>query len=113
MDAWTPETYQQTILNQHPLVLLSFSADWCEPSRLQVPVLEELRTAYSDRAHIDIFDVDQQTALADHWQVRTLPACLLFARGELVEALAGFQAREYLQEYLDYLSETLKQTQAD
>lgn len=112
MDTWLPEVYQQTVLDRHPLVLISFTADWCEPSRLQIGILEELRATYSDRAHIDIFDVDQQSKLADHWQVRTLPACLLFARGELVEALAGFQAREYLQEYLDYLAETLKQTPA-
>ncbi|HNV69373.1 MAG TPA: thioredoxin family protein [Candidatus Ozemobacteraceae bacterium] len=110
MNVWTPEAFQQDILNQHPLVLVSFSAEWCEPSRLQVPILQTLRSSYADRAHIEIFDVDQQTPLADHWQVRTLPASLLFAKGELVEALAGFQAREYLQEYLDYLSESLKQT---
>lgn len=108
MEVWTPEAFQEKVLATHPLVLVSFSAEWCAPGCLQLPILEALKPRFSERVHFEIFDVDQQTPLADFWQVRTLPATLLFLKGELVEALAGYQAPEYLQEYLEFLSESLK-----
>jgi len=54
---------------------------------------------------IETIDVDQQADLADHLQVRTLPATLVYAEGELVEHLHGYQAEDFLTAYIKHIIE--------
>ena len=84
------------------ITLVTFLAEWCAPSRRQRAILETLFAAYADRVPIGVVDVDQAEALCEKLEIRTLPASLLFVKGEIVESLPGFQQEKYLREYLDH-----------
>jgi thioredoxin-like negative regulator of GroEL len=52
---------------------------------------------------IEIIDVDQHEKLADRFNARTLPTSVIFAQGEIVEVLPGYQTLDFLQSYLSHI----------
>ncbi|HNW33641.1 MAG TPA: thioredoxin domain-containing protein [Candidatus Ozemobacteraceae bacterium] len=78
-------------------------ATWCQPSIRQQESLEKLAAEYAGKALIGTVDVDADGAIADRFEVRTLPGILLFARGELVESLPGFQPEDFLRACIEQL----------
>lgn len=105
------ERFDDLIIKSRVVAAIAFRADWCRPSKLQIPVMENLHRDYSKQAMIHLLDVDHDSVLAERFDIRTLPTTLLFADGELIEALIGFQQEEFLRSYLDHLLAVLAQQQ--
>ncbi len=99
----TSEDFDQKIISGKDPAMLVFTATWCRPCALQKPVIEKIAAAFSTSIRIEIIDVDAQSELADRLQVRTLPATLLYADGELVEHLHGYQAEDFLTSYVNHI----------
>lgn len=95
--------FDQEILEKKTTALITFTAEWCRPCLLQKPVIQQLAGKYSNRALVETIDVDVHAELADRYGARTLPTTILFAQGEIVEALAGYQTEEFLSSYLDMI----------
>ena len=95
--------FDQEILEKKSTALITFTADWCRPCLLQKPIIKNLAEKYSGKVVIETIDVDTQAELADRWGARTLPTTILFAQGEIIETLAGYQSEEFLISYLDML----------
>ncbi len=95
--------FDQNIIAGKKPAMLVFTAAWCRPCGLQRPVIEKISASFSNSIRIEIIDVDEQSDLADRLQVRTLPATLLYADGELVEHLHGYQAEDFLTSYVNHI----------
>lgn len=95
--------FEQLIVTKKATALLFFTAAWCRPCLLQKPVIESLKQKYAQQVLIDVIDVDADASLADKFSARTLPTCVLFCEGEVVEALAGYQAEDFISSYLDHI----------
>ena len=105
--------FAQEIIEKKTPAMLVFTAEWCRPCALQKPLVSKLSEDFGDQVLIEIIDVDEQADLADHLQVKTLPATLVYAEGELVEHLHGYQAEDFLTAYLKHLiGQTKRQTPA-
>ncbi len=98
-----PETFAREIVEKKKTAVLIFSAQWCKPSRLQMQIVDELQQEFSEKVMIEVVDVDQEPALADQFQARTLPTTVLHAQGEIVEILPGYQTLDFLQAYLRHI----------
>ncbi len=106
--------FDQEILEKKAIAMITFTAEWCRPCLLQKPVIENLSPRYAGKAVIETIDVDTHAELADRYGARTLPTTILFAQGEIVETLAGYQTEEFLTSYLDMiLVEVSKATPKD
>ncbi|PKL49888.1 MAG: thiol reductase thioredoxin [Candidatus Riflebacteria bacterium HGW-Riflebacteria-2] len=104
--------FDQEILEKKNVALITFTADWCRPCLLQKPVIKNLAERYANRAVIESIDVDSHEELANRYGARTLPTTVLFAQGEIIETLAGYQSEEFLISYLDMiLAEVAKAAQ--
>lgn len=97
------ENFDQCIIEKKVVALVCFVADWCKPSLLQKDVIKQLAQDHKDSAIIELIDVDKNEKLADRFNARTLPTTVIFAEGELIEILPGFQPLEFLQSYLDHI----------
>jgi len=72
-------------------VLVDFYATWCGPCQTMMPVLDQLKKDLGDGIKIIKIDVDKNKALASKFQVRGVPAFMIFKNGKQVWRGAGVQ----------------------
>ncbi len=78
---------QEELQRDDMLVLVSYSADWFEPSRQMKPELERLAWKYGDKVVILDIHIDEEQALAKKEKVGVIPDYRLFYQGkELAKA---------------------------
>lgn len=94
----TLENFQQVILegSRDKLVLVDFWADWCEPCKQLMPVLEKLATEFKDRVILAKINCDQQEQLAAQFGVRSLPTVAFFKDGQPVDGFAGVEPEQQI-----------------
>ncbi len=83
------------IINETPLVLVDFYADWCGPCKMMKPILSDLKSKIGNSARILKIDVDKNKRLAGSLNVQSIPTLVLYKKGEVVWRKAGIvQANE-------------------
>lgn len=99
----TTQTFQTDVLekSQEIPVLIDVWADWCQPCKAQLPILEKLAAEYQGKFIVAKIDADKEPALAQHLGVRSLPSLKLIFQGQLVKDFAGLQQETELRAVLD------------
>ena len=95
--------FNERIIESGRISLIAFVADWCKPSMLQKEVVLSIKEKLDDSFEIHLIDVDANENLADTYHARTLPTVGLFAKGEIVEILFGYQPEDFLMSYLEHI----------
>ena len=95
----TKENFEEQVLRSEQPVLLDFWAGWCGPCRRMSPVVDELA---EENPHVRVgkVNVDEETELAERFNVFSIPTFLVFKRGELAARTAGVQPKNALEELL-------------
>lgn len=92
--------------SQEKVVLIDFWADWCEPCKQLMPVLEKIASDYPDDLILAKINCDEQQAIAGQFGVQSLPTIVVFKDGQPVDGLAGMQPESAIREMLSkYLPE--------
>jgi len=85
-------------------VLIDFWADWCEPCKNLMPVLEKLAAEYDGAFLLAKVNADEQQMIAGQFGVRSLPTVMLMKDGQPQDGFMGAQpetaVRELLEKYL-------------
>lgn len=81
------------------LVLVDFYADWCGPCKMQSPVLEEVSNEM-DNVTIVKLNVDNDPAIAQKFNVMSIPTLMLFKNGDAIATTVGFQAKPQLIDFI-------------
>ena len=111
----TLQNFQQVLLegSKEKLVIIDFWADWCEPCKQLMPVLEKLAGEYSDQVILAKINCDDQQELAMQFGIRSLPTVAFFKNGEPVDSFGGVKTegeiREILNKHLPSPSDNLIQ----
>lgn len=87
-------------LSQQKLVMFDFWADWCEPCKQLMPVLEKIAADYPEHLVLAKVNCDQEQQLAMHFGVRSLPTVLLIKDGQPVDGFAGVEPESQIRERL-------------
>lgn len=99
----TLENFQQVILqeSQNKIVMVDFWADWCEPCKDLMPILDKLAAEYAEKLLLAKVNCDQQQEIAAQFGVRSLPTVMLVKDGQPIDGFAGVQPEAQIREMLD------------
>ena len=85
-------------------VVVDFWADWCEPCKVLMPLLEKIAAEYQGAFLLAKVNADEQQMIAQQFGVRSLPTVMVVQGGQPVDGFAGAlpeaQVREMLEKYL-------------
>lgn len=81
-------------------VLVDFWADWCEPCKALMPVLEKLAAEFFGRFLLARVNADTQQMISSQFGVRSLPTVMLMKDGQPVDGFTGAQTEVQVREFL-------------
>ena len=81
-------------------VLIDFWAPWCAPCRMLEPVIEQLAAEYDGKAKVGKVNVDEETGLAQQFQVMSIPTIVLMKDGKVINQLIGVRSKAELESLL-------------
>jgi thioredoxin 1 len=96
----TDKNFDETI-NKNPLALIDFWAGWCGPCRALAPAIEELAKEYAGKVFIGKLDVDENPAIAEKFNVSSIPTVVILKNCCEVERIIGLCNK---QRYIDALN---------
>lgn len=89
----TKETFDKA-LNDNNVIIVDFWAEWCGPCRMVAPVLEEIQDEY--KVTVGKLNIDDHPELADKYQIRSIPAMIVFEKGIPVKTVIGARPKHVL-----------------
>ena len=93
--------FDQVVLQSEKPVLVDFWAGWCRPCLMVAPILDELAKEYSGKINFVKIDVDQNPKTATRYGIMSIPALIIFKKGEPVSNITGFRPKAELKQSLD------------
>lgn len=93
------EEFKKEIAADKP-VLVDFWATWCNPCKMQAPILHEFAEEMGDKIKVLKVDVDEVGALCYEYSVESIPTLMVFKGGELVDKTIGLTTKAGLSELI-------------
>jgi thioredoxin 1 len=83
------KNFDAEVLSSEVPVVVDFWATWCGPCRQIAPALEEFATKYDGKVKITKLNVDDHQEIAQKYRVMSIPAVLLFKKGNVADQVVG------------------------
>ena len=80
--------FETEVLKSDKKVLVDFYADWCGPCKMMGPVLEAVAKE-NDNIDVVKINVEEEQELAMRYRVMSIPALMVFEKGEVVKKSVG------------------------
>ena len=101
VQTFTDGNFEDTVIKAGGPVLVDFWAEWCGPCKRLGPTIDQLATDYAGRVTIGKLNVDDNPNTASKFQIRGIPAVLLFKDGQVVETVVGLAPKEDFKRAID------------
>jgi thioredoxin 1 len=93
MKTFTETSFNSEVLSASTLTVVDVTAPWCGPCRLIAPFLERLAEEYAGRVRFGKVDVDESPDIPRRYELKGIPAVLLFKEGKVVERIQGAKTK--------------------
>lgn len=103
----TEQTFEIDVLelSRELPVVVDFWAAWCGPCQRLGPILEQAVAEREGAVALVKVDIDEQPALAQRYEIRSIPAVKAFRNGRVQSEFAGLQSPQSIAAFLDALND--------
>jgi thioredoxin 2 len=84
-------------------VLVDMWAEWCGPCRYLAPIVDQIAHEMAGRVRVLKLNVDENPATASRFDIRGIPALLIFKNGREVDRIVGAQPKSAILRRLEAL----------
>ncbi len=95
----TQQNFNTETTNTDKFILIDFWAEWCGPCQMLSPLVEEIAEEHPEIKVCKV-NVDEQMALAQQFQVVSIPMLVIMHNGKVVNTSVGFQPKEAVLELI-------------
>ena len=78
------------------IVLIDFWAEWCEPCKVQEPVLIAIAAETPEQVIIAKLNVDDNKFITQQQSVRNIPSMILYHNAKEVQRWTGLQSKDVI-----------------
>jgi thioredoxin 1 len=93
-------------------VVVEFYATWCEPCKVQAPIIEEIAASSKNRIKFVKMNFDEARATAKQFNIEGVPTLLLFKNGKLADTIIALQTADDLKKRIGALTGSESTTNA-
>lgn len=99
----TAETFSEDVVEQSQScpVVVDFWADWCQPCKQLMPILEKVTNDFDGRFILVKINVDEQPELAGAFGVQSIPFVVAMLDGQPVSQLPGVVDEAQLRQWVE------------
>ena len=101
VQTFTDSNFDDTVIKAGVPVLVDFWAEWCGPCKRLAPTVDALATDYAGKLTVGKLNVDDNPNTAFKFQIRGIPALLLFKGGQVVDQVVGLVPKEHIKQVID------------
>ena len=95
----TSANFAEEVLQAKGTVLLDFWAEWCGPCRMLSPIIDEVAASHPE-VKVGKVNVDEQQALAQQFNIMSIPTLVVFKDGKKVNEALGLMSKEQVESLL-------------
>jgi thioredoxin len=77
-------------------LIVDFWAEWCGPCKMIAPLLDEIAREKAGSVKVAKVNVDENQSLSLKYNIRAIPALLLFKNGQLRDQVTGVTSKKDL-----------------
>lgn len=85
------------LINENEIVFVDFWAEWCAPCKQFSRVYEEVSNQFPEITFTKV-NIEEQKALAEYFEIRSIPQLLIFKKGIVIYSDAGSMPESTLKE---------------
>jgi thioredoxin 1 len=90
----TDSTFASEVLESNVPVVVDFWAEWCQPCKALLSILEELQSEFANSVKFYSLNVDENSAVTAEYMVKSIPTLVFFKDGQVSECLVGNQTKD-------------------
>ena len=87
------ENFNQ-IIEENPIVVVDFWAEWCGPCRAMNPMVEELSSIYENKIVFAKLNVDKNPIIPSKYGISSIPTFLIIKNGQVMNSIIGAITQE-------------------
>lgn len=81
--AVTEQTFEREVLQSELPVLIDFHADWCQPCKVQTPIVQKVARELEGKLKVVTVDVDKNPRIAQSFRVQSIPQLFVVHEGQV------------------------------
>ena len=97
----TDTDFSTDVLQSGKPVLVDFWAEWCGPCKSIAPALEEISNEMSQNITIAKINIDENPNIAQEYNIRSIPALMIFKEGKLHAEMMGAIPKSQLENWIN------------
>ncbi|MDF2567660.1 MAG: trxA [Oscillospiraceae bacterium] len=97
----TKQHFEDEIVHSNKTVLMDFWAPWCIPCKAISPIIDEIADEADENVLVGKINVDEQTELADQFDVMSIPTLVILKNGKVHSKAVGVKPKESILSMLE------------